>query len=594
MKRIEKSEEYSLLKPYVREHGYGLAAAILTLTLLNHGWAAFDDGFYAWVAERLLEGARLHTDVVTSHPGYAHYLHACLFSVFGEQLSTLRFPLPLLAWILVSAIARLARSAGTLAQGISAFSAATLGIVQWNTPSAGWFSVALTAAAIVTFCNAHVTTAHRRNWLLLTGVLLGLCAGFRQHNGILLAAGLVLLQLLLTNPPRKKIPAKWQQATSFLSLLTALFLLVFPAISALTASTLLLLFPAILCVIFALKKWLANPELRHVDWMPPVATGCMAGFLPIIVIALAQGALPAFISNTVIHAQGYSTYSGILDNNFTLVLSDALELLSMKHPYPWANAFYMLLITTLPLLLAMLIYLRRDVIREPFVIGLVVLSSICLPIGLTLQNLLYSYYWLPAVSAAIITLFALKPTRVTIFYIALAIAAPSFALIFHAGRIPGSNWGDLMSKPLEPQSLCTLPKCDLQASQSQLSEISENHRDIITNVPANLPLLILPEGVSLYPLLPHPSPWRLGFALDGLTPDREIDKLANQIKNTQGTVILVSHTYFHKLEKNTKLNKMINSWCFYGETPRYKRYARCPPTNEELRFLPEKSGPTSG
>ena len=54
-----------------------------------------DDGFYAHIAERLLNGAVLHLDVQDIHPGYIHFVHAAAFRLFGMDIVSLRYPLML-------------------------------------------------------------------------------------------------------------------------------------------------------------------------------------------------------------------------------------------------------------------------------------------------------------------------------------------------------------------------------------------------------------------------------------------------------------------------------------------------------------------
>src|SRR5215213_9060066 len=56
-------------------------------------WYPTDDGLYAHIAERLLNGEVLGRDIQDVHPGTIHFLHAAAMQMFGVDMVSLRYPL---------------------------------------------------------------------------------------------------------------------------------------------------------------------------------------------------------------------------------------------------------------------------------------------------------------------------------------------------------------------------------------------------------------------------------------------------------------------------------------------------------------------
>lgn len=554
-----------------------LGTTLLTSLLLKHGWSPFDDGVYLWGARRVLDGAVIHRDLYVQHSGYSLYVDAWLFSNFGSEFSVLRYPLPLLAGALTAAITRLLRPAGTIVQCAAAFAAASLGIVQFITPSPGWFAVTLAAVAIAIFHEA--ATARERlawKWLLLTGLLVGLCAGFRQLNGALLGAALVILHALLVKPGvvAAALPRVWQ-AISLLAILTALGLMAMPAIAAPSVSVWLYSLPAVLCAVLALKAWKEKPHARDPQWLWPVAAGCVLGFLPAMAIPMAHGALSDFVTNAVVGAAAYNDYSTLRGVDFGLTFADAIDLLAHGGALAYANAAYLVIVGLMPLIFLTLVCWRRDALTG-HTAAIVVLAAICLPINIAFQGLIYTSYWLPAVLAAVLAFAASAGALVRKLAAASITLLAAFGLFFLSGRIPGSHLFELLSEPRYQQVACSLPHCNLYVDRHQLENMTQDYRDILANVPADRPLMLLPDGASLYGSLPHPSPWSVSFVIKGLSGDDQIRKLKVEFLAQPDAVLAVDRDYSSEPGQATEFDRFIGSLCPMSRTSRYDFYMACP------------------
>lgn len=562
--------------PFAFELGLGICSAILTAWLLRHGWSPFDDGVYIWAARRLLDGAVLHRDLVANHPGYSLYLDAWLFSTFGNEFSVLRYPLPLMAGVLTAAIAWLLRPMSKVMQGVAAFAAASLGVVQFITPSSGWYAVALATATIAVFVKA-VDAPRSTRWklLLLTGLLVGLCSGFRQLNGALLGVGLVILHTLLATPTQAEAaPSRIMQFLSLAALLAATCLMAMPALATPSISTGMLVLPGMLCAALALRAWRQKPQVRDVGWLVPVLAGCTLGFLPAVAVPMAHGALSGFIADTITQAATYSGYSALRGIDFTILLVDAIELFARGEFYAFAGGLYLLCVGLMPLLMLGLVCLRRNHLSAS-AIPVVVLAAICLPINITYQGILYAPYWLPAVMAAVLVLAAGQGRRARKIALVFTVLLAAFALTFLSGRVPGARLSGPFADPRYRQVACGLPHCDLQVDQDVQITLEADYKNLMAHVPADRTLMLLPNGASLYGSLPHPSPWSFSFILEGLSTDAQIDRMRTEFLARPTAVLAVSQDN-PTPGQTIALDRFTRSLCLMQKTPRHHFFKACP------------------
>ena len=71
-------------------------SAVLVGSFYDRGWHFDDDGVFAYMAWRLLEGDVLTRDFADIHPGLLNFFHAGVFAMLGESLLSLRKPLAIL------------------------------------------------------------------------------------------------------------------------------------------------------------------------------------------------------------------------------------------------------------------------------------------------------------------------------------------------------------------------------------------------------------------------------------------------------------------------------------------------------------------
>ena len=166
-----------------------VTSACLLYLYYDNFWYPPDEGNYAHVAQRILQGETLNLQVQDVHPGYISFVNAAALRVFGADLVSLRYPLAFAglfqAAVLFFVFDR--RDAWRAAAAVVALTA--LGAIQFLNPTAHWYCLALVVALVgvlATTSGSHARTARQ---LLVVGLLIGTIALFRQLTGFLVGVG---------------------------------------------------------------------------------------------------------------------------------------------------------------------------------------------------------------------------------------------------------------------------------------------------------------------------------------------------------------------------------------------------------------------
>ncbi len=175
----------------------GLLLVVIYATLVlgyfhDRFWHPRDDGYYAHIAERILDGEVLHRDVQGLHAGYVYFAHALALRLFGKDLVSLRYPLVVLGLLQSVLIFLLVVPRGPLTAAAASVSLTSLSYVQYLNPSSHWYCLFLVIAIVCVL--SWIPRDHR--WRLeLLGFLVITLLLFRQLTGVIVAIG-VLTYLL--------------------------------------------------------------------------------------------------------------------------------------------------------------------------------------------------------------------------------------------------------------------------------------------------------------------------------------------------------------------------------------------------------------
>ena len=173
-----------------------IAAAAINVALLwtfhNRYWYPVDEGIYATMAERILEGEIPHLDFQDFHPGYGEFLNAAAFRLFGVDLVSLRYLLIAGAFLQSVFVFGLIQRRSLLLAFCAAVASVALGVVHFLNPTAHWYALYGTGAVVY-----WMMRAPRDHWVRLAGagVLVGAVTLFHQLIGVLVGTAVLVIAL---------------------------------------------------------------------------------------------------------------------------------------------------------------------------------------------------------------------------------------------------------------------------------------------------------------------------------------------------------------------------------------------------------------
>ena len=156
-----------------------LMTAFLVYVYYDKTWYPPDEGNYATVAERVLNGEVLNRQVQDIHPGYVTFVNAAALRIFGLDLLSLRYPLVLASLVQAAAILLVFPPEARWRAAVAAVDATALGAIQFLNPTAHWPCLALTMVLVALLGRTRRSVGQ----LVAAGLLIGTIALFRQLTG---------------------------------------------------------------------------------------------------------------------------------------------------------------------------------------------------------------------------------------------------------------------------------------------------------------------------------------------------------------------------------------------------------------------------
>lgn len=170
-------------------------ASAIYLMLRRWQLGSADEAYYFYHAIRMLEGEALYRDVFELTTPFLLDVLALAFHLFGETFTTGRAVGSFIQALLLVAIYLGVRAIGagrTLAIAVAMVHLA-IGQPAWPYTTPHWLAILLVCVLlIISLDRQRVRTT---GWIVLQGLLLGLLIATRQHSGIAVGVGMVLLIL---------------------------------------------------------------------------------------------------------------------------------------------------------------------------------------------------------------------------------------------------------------------------------------------------------------------------------------------------------------------------------------------------------------
>jgi hypothetical protein len=487
-----------------------LPVLVLNAALLWHFhdryWYPTDDGFYANISERLLNGEVLGRDIQDLHPGLMHFVHVAAMQVFGVDMVSLRYPLVAAGFLQSVFVYLLLRRRGFLVAAAGSIASVALGIPQFVNPSPSWYCLALTA--VLAWWLVELRPGATR--LFGAGILIGSITGLRQLSGVWIAMAVIVIVLLEAG--QTVTSASKALARTLLGIMLAAlvwYLAVTPDTQ--PGTVLLISIWPVAILIWTIKNTQApNPAVARSVGV--LALGAILPLLPLVVYHLAYQSIGIWLSDMVVSALGETELELFGSDWYGMAaLAGLYQVVSQPDPARIANGLYWVVLPLLPAAngVVALHALRTQSISDA---RLAILAAFAAMVSAFYAGPLYLYYSVGIVLVSLLWTTTRVP-RYALWPVAATVGLSVIALAFHAGqsrhrsardilegRVVSNVWTDDDRRPMERASL-RIERADIEVYGSLVALIRREVAEHET-------ILAIPNDAELYFLADRRNPVR--------------------------------------------------------------------------------------
>ena len=509
-----------------QRRGTGLGCLLVLLlnalvwgTFYDRSWMPPDEGHWAHVAERILDGDVLHVDVEEFHPGYIHMIHAAAFAIFGKDLVSLRYPLMAITMLQGCLIFLTFRSRGFWTALVASFCVATLGFPQIANPTPNLYCLFITICIL--YC--LVLFQPDRRWRVeAVGMLVMLVFLFRQLSGVFVAMGVLTYLLVETRDPEHHSSPT---AARFLIALMFLGLAVYLAAS--TDICGLCLFGAwplgILWWSWHNTTFSNRQVLRLVVRL---SLGSVVGLAPLVAYYLYHGALSAWLNDCFVRALHIVHLEVMPSAGFIYyLLGGAHNFLGGVGVSAHINGVYWIALFFLPMINGYCLLRHLYHLDKPSIVN-VSLPMVTVFFALvSVFNQIPFYLYFSIVLSLPSLLWLLSDGRTRPRAHSWNLAAMTICIIgivFCAGQSRQRTIWDVCSGKRYPMAHSNLNRNSLRIDSANLRLYTELIEIIHEYSHADEPIFVFPNNAELYFLSQRPNPFRLFNPTISLANEEEI------------------------------------------------------------------------
>lgn len=502
---------------------------LLLAFFYNRFWYPPDEGNYAHVAQRLLNGEILNLQIQDIHAGYINFVNAAALGLFGSDLVSLRYPLALISVGQAILIFALFHRQGRHKLGwIASLAMTALGVIQFLNPTSNWYSLFI---AVTIVCALEWIPREGRWRLLVVGFLLGITTLFRQLSGILLLIGVLAYLFIETrsqnNQARDLVLARAAIVVMGLGLGWYLF-----RTTDLTGLVLFGFCPLALLIWLFVKTTTLNREaIRIIVWL---GVGGILAALPLVLYHLFHNSLGPWFDDSLISAFNL-TKLRFMDQQLYSKLATAgfSQLFRAGSIGEFLNGFYWLVLPLLAFLngIAVLRTLSRDSGLRRTSYALPILAIFYAVVSVHFQIPIYLYY---TVSLSVASLLWIIPNESKLLYGAVpaTLLLSGIAIYYHAAQ-PVSGLKAAFDGNRTVLSLnnddTTLPRSHLKIEPQDHQQYLELLRVIETETKPDETLFAFPSNAELYFLSGRKNPFRFYNTALGIRNDRDFQQVRETI-----------------------------------------------------------------
>ena len=486
-----------------------IAVAAINALLLwgfhDRYWYPVDEGVYAHLAERVLEGQVLHVDIVDFHPGYGDFLNAAAFRVFGIDLLSLRYPLIAGALLQSLFVFALLQRRSLLLAACAAVGSIALGVIHFLNPTPHWYALFGTCCLLY-----WMSAAPRADWIRLVGAgfIVGAITLFHQLLGVLVGAGVLVVALKeQSGEAHGRHRFVGQSLLVFVLIGLVAYLMRSPAME-FSGVLLFGCWPLAILLRSVRTMRAANGDACRVVLL--LASGALLSSVPLLVYCAAHGSWRETFSDSVFAALSLGVRSTDAQPWYAfLALAGLFQALTPSTPVEFVNGVFW---AVLPLLAAIngVLTLTAAQDRNTEMNALPILSAFYAVSTLYMQDSIYLFFSAGLSLAAVLWWLSARPRTGRILGAVAAAVLSAVAVVFHAGQPATRSNLELLRgvNVLSGRWTAPLDRANLRLDAVEQSSYAALVNVIETNGAPGAPIFAVPNDSTLYFLSQRPNPFR--------------------------------------------------------------------------------------
>ena len=509
-----------------------VTSACLLYSYYDKFWYPPDEGNYAHVAQRLLQGETLNLQVQDVHPGYISFVNAAALRVFGADLVSLRYPLVCAGLFQAAVLFFVFDRRDAWRAAIAVVVLTALGAIQFMNPTAHWYCLALVVALVGVLATTSGSHGRSSRQLLIVGLLIGTITLFRQLTGFLVGIG--TLTFLLWEAGERSdgssaLLGRVMAATMASGL--ALYLLFATDLSGLV---LFGVWPLAMLVLLALRRQASNRDVAQIAGT--IAAGIGLAALPLAAYHVWHGSLRAWTDDVGPAAVALTRLDFFDRSNFAALVYHALrQVMSSDSAPTLLNGLYW---AALPLVAAVngFIVVRWVGLadrRGNAVAPLPIIAIFYAVVSVHFQIPVYLYYTVGLSIASLLWLVPRQPRFAVGASIAFALALSATGVYFHAGQ-PASRGiqGLLRGQRVQSTRAAALPHNSLRIDPDEGRRYASLVELIRREVPADASIFAVPSNAELYFLAERRNAFRFYNTALGVRTDADLARVEETLRDT--------------------------------------------------------------
>ena len=495
-------------------------------------WYPPDEGNYAHVAQRVLQGETLNLQVQDVHPGYISFVNAAALRVFGADLVSLRYPL-VLAGLFQAAVLFFVfhrRDGWRAAAAVVALTA--LGAIQFLNPTAHWYCLALVIALVGVLATTSASPARTVRQLLVVGLLIGTITLFRQLTGFLVGVGTLTFLLWEAGERGNYGPNAFlgRAMAATMAIAMALYLMFATDLSGMV---LFGVWPLAMLVLLACRRQASNRVVAQLAGT--IAAGIVLAALPLAAYHVWHGSLHAWTDDVGPAAVALTRLDFFDRSNFVALVYNALrQVVGSRGAPTFLNGLYW---ATLPLLAAVngFIVVRWVALadrRGNAVAPLPIMAIFYAVVSIHFQIPVYLYYTAGLSLASLLWLAPRQSRFASGASVGLALALSAIGVYFHAGQ-PASRGieGLLRGERVQSARASALPHNSLKIDPDEGRRYASLVELIRREVPADASIFAVPSNAELYFLAGRRNAFRFYNTALGVRTDADLARVEQTLRD---------------------------------------------------------------